>query len=145
MGSKNLGIDEKLFNNIIGIVEEMPFYNLLGIKMNEVGPGYAKISVTTNKDHANHLEMVHGGLLLTMADSAMGNAIRSLGILAVTVDLSTSIMAPGPVNEEIVARGKVVKAGRTMIFAESRVYAGDKLLVDTRGTFYKTGDIEIKE
>ncbi|KUG03970.1 hypothetical protein ASZ90_018633 [hydrocarbon metagenome] len=54
-------------------------------------------------------------------------------------------MASKNMGIEIVARGRVVEAGRKMIFAESRIYAGEKLLADTRGTFYKMSDINIKE
>ncbi len=145
MESKNLGIEDKLFNYIIGTGEEMPFYNLLGVRISAVGPGYAELSVTTRREHANPLGTVHGGLLLTMADGSMGNAIRSLGMIGITVDFSTAMIAPAPFGEEIVAQGRVLKAGRNMIFAESKVYAGDKLLADTRGTFYRTTDINIKE
>ncbi len=144
MGSKNLGIDERLFDHIVGTAEDMPFYTLLGVSISAVGPGYAELSVTTRRDHANPLGTVHGGLLLTMADGAMGNAIRSLGMIGVTVDCSTAMISPTPFGEKIVAQGRVLKAGRNMIFAESKVFAGEKLLADTRGTFYKTSDIDYR-
>ncbi len=142
MGSKNLGIDEKIFNYIITTGEESPFYTLLGISISALGPGYAELSTITRRDHANPLGTVHGGMLLTIADGAMGNAIRSLGIRGVTVDCSTAMISAAPFGEKIIARGRVLKAGRNLIFAESQVFAGEKLLADTRGTFYKTSDID---
>jgi acyl-coenzyme A thioesterase PaaI-like protein len=62
---KNLGIDEGLFNRISEVAQHMPFYNLLGIRITALGPGYAELMVSTGADHANNLDIVHGGLLVT--------------------------------------------------------------------------------
>ncbi len=145
MEIKNLGIDERLFNKISGIAQKMPFYNLLGIRSTAFGPGFAELKVSTRAEHANHLDMGHGGLLLSLADGAMGNAIRSLGILATTVDFSTALMSPAPLGQDILARGQVIKAGKNLIFARAQVYAGDKQLVETRGTFFRMGTIDFEE
>lgn len=145
MEIKNSGIDERLFNKICDVAQKMPFYNLLGIRITILGPGYAELKVSTRAEHANHLDMGHGGLLLTMADGAMGNAIRSLGILATTVDLNTAMMSPAPIGQDILARGQVIKAGKTLIFAQAQVYAGNRQLAETRGTFFKKGSIDFEE
>jgi len=143
--SKNLGIDERIFAYIAGSVAETPFYQLLGIILRALGPGYAELTVISKSDHVNPQGMVHGGLLLSLADAAMGNAVRSLGIRGVTVDISTAIMSPAPLGEEITAQGRVIKAGKNMIFAEARVYAGDQPLADAQGTFFRIDDLVIKE
>ncbi len=145
MEIKNLGIDERLFNRISGVAQKMPFYNLLGFRISALGPGYAELRVTTRAEHANHLDMGHGGLLLSLADGAMGNAIRSLGILATTVDFNTAMMSPAPLGQDIVARGQIIKAGKTLIFAKAQIYAGEKQLAETRGTFFKRGTIDLGE
>jgi stage II sporulation protein P len=56
---KNLGIDEGLFNRISEVAQHMPFYNLLGIRITALGPGYAELMVSTGADHANNLDIVH--------------------------------------------------------------------------------------
>ena len=145
MEVKNLGIDERLFNKIRDIAQKMPFYNLLGFRITALGPGFAELTVSTRAEHANHLDMGHGGLLLSLADGAMGNAIRSLGLLATTVDFNTALMSPAPLGQDILARGQVIKRGKTLIFARARVYAGDKQLAETRGTFFKMGAIDFEE
>jgi len=143
LSAKNLGIDEKLFRYMIETAEKTPFYRLLGIQLNAIGPGYAEATVTVREDHTNPLGLVHGGVLLSLGDSAMGNAIRSLGIMAVTADCTNSFMSAAPLNEKIVASGRVIKAGKNLIFAEARITAGEKLLGDTRGTFYKKSEVQL--
>lgn len=140
---QNADLEEKLFNYIKGSVDSTPFYNLLGIKLLKLGRGIAELSVTPEDQHSNPIGLIHGGLVMSLADAAMGNAIRSTGIKAVTVDCSTGFLSAAEVGETVVAKGKVLKVGRKIIFAEAKVWAGEKLLADARGTFYKTGEINI--
>jgi len=58
------------------------------------------------------------------------------------VDCSTALIAAAGNGERIVARGQVLKAGKSLVFARAEVYAGDRLVADSKGTFYKTGVIE---
>ncbi|MGI5922149.1 MAG: PaaI family thioesterase [Syntrophomonadaceae bacterium] len=137
----NSGLDDQLFTKLLESISHTPFYQLLGMKVKELGPGYAEFTVMPEEKHTNPLGIIHGGLLMTIADAAMGNAIRSLGIRAVTVDCSTGLVSSATLGTEIIARGRVLKAGRNMIFTEAFVYAGDKLITTAKGTFFRTGDI----
>ena len=56
---------------------------------------------------------------MSLADAAMGNAVRSLGIMAVTVDCTTSMIS-GASRETIKARGTLEKVGKNLIFASAR-------------------------
>jgi acyl-CoA thioesterase len=138
----NSGIDEKLFVLLRDSIGKTPFYNLLNLHLNELGPGFAEIGTTTRPEHTNPLGIIHGGLPMSMADAAMANAVRSLGVKAVTVDCSTSFTAAAGINEALVARGKVLKSGKNLIFVEASVFCGDKLIADSKGTFYKMGVID---
>lgn len=138
----NKGIDEKLFNYISKTVEKTPFYNLLGVYLQALGPGEADICVVSDEKHTNPMGLLHGGLIMSIADAAMGNAIRSLEIKGVTVDYSVSFLSTASLGELIQAQGRVVKSGRNIIFAKSTVYAGDKLIADIKATFFNTGKLE---
>lgn len=144
MQYKNSGIDNHLFEYLIDSINNTPFYNLLGMKVTELGPGYAEFTVVAAKEHTNPMGMVHGGLLMSIADGAMGNAVRSLGIKGVTIDCSIGFVSAVALDETLVARGRVLKAGRNMAFAEASVYAGSKLITTAKGTFYKIGDIDVR-
>ncbi|WP_054695653.1 PaaI family thioesterase [Syntrophomonas palmitatica] len=141
---ENLGIDPRLFDYINHSINETPFYSLLGIKVNKLGPGMAELDTIAESKHSNPLGAVHGGLYMCIADAAMGNAVRSLGIKGVTADCSTAFIAAASNGDRIVARGQVLKAGRNLVFVRAEVYAGEKLVADSKGTFYRTGIIEFK-
>jgi len=138
----NTGVEEPLFNYILHSIRKTAYYQLLGIELTLLGPGYAELSVRAGETHTNPLGKIHGGLIMSIADAAMGNAIRSLGITGVTSDCSVAFPGAAQLGDLITARGKVVKAGRNLLFAEALVYANDKLIGQSKGTFYKIGDIE---
>lgn len=139
----NAGVDEQLFTYIDNSIRQTPFYQLLGLELKLMGPGYVELEVKPTEKHTNALNLVQGGLIMTIGDAAMGNAIRSLGIKGVTVDCSVSFPGAAQLSDTVIAQGKVLKAGRNMIFAEALVYANDQLVGQCKASFFKVGDIEL--
>ncbi len=143
MKAENCGIEESLFKYLIESISHTPYYQLLGIKITKVGKGMAELAVCANQNHTNPLGAIHGGLIMSLADAAMGNAIRSLGIKGVTVDCSTALISGALLGELVVGKGRVIKAGRNMIFAEAEVFAGEHLIASSKASFFKTGEIDL--
>lgn len=142
MQAENCGIDQNLFNYLVESISHTPYYKLLGIEISKIGQGKAELQVCANQNHTNPLGAIHGGLIMSLADAAMGNAIRSLGIKGVTVDCSTAFISGALLGELVVGKGSVLKAGKNMIFAEAKVFAGEQLIASCKGTFFKTGDMK---
>ena len=74
----------------------------------------------------NSMGMAHGGLIMTLMDAAMGSACRSSqpeGTSVVTIDMQAHFLAPARGRVQAIA--KVVRASRTLIFAECEVRGGD--------------------
>ncbi len=68
---------------------------------------------------------VHGGVVGMIADSAAGYAAmtmvsRTASVL--TVEYKMNLMAPAD-GDHLIARGKVVRAGRTLIVTQAEVFA----------------------
>ncbi len=137
----NAGLDEKLFDYLRKSIKETPYYNLIGLNLQLLAPGYAEFRVVSAPDHMNPLGLIHGGFIISIVDAAMANAVRSLGIKGATVDISTSLISVAKLGDTIVARGKVLKAGRSLIFTEGQIHVGDKLIGDSKATFYKSSDL----
>jgi uncharacterized protein (TIGR00369 family) len=77
----------------------------------------------------NAMGLVHGGLLATLLDSAMGMAVISklaAGQAYATIELKVSFLRPLPFDgSEIEVRGRVMQMGRKVAFAEAHAYLGD--------------------
>ena len=68
---------------------------------------------------------VHGGVVGMIADSAAGYAAMTTVPAAasvLTVEYKMNLMAPAD-GEHLIARGKVVRAGRTLVVTQSEVFA----------------------
>ncbi len=142
MTPANQGIDETLFTYLLKSIGQAPFYKLLGIELVSIGPGHAVFDMAARTEHTNSIGLIQGGLVSSLADTSMGIAVRSLGMNAATIDLSIGFTASARLGDILRAEGKVVKAGREIIFTETRVMAGNRLIAYCKGTFYKIGELD---
>jgi len=89
--------------------------------------------------HANSMGQVHGGLLLALGDTALGNFVRSLvseHALALTVDLHASFMAGARIGQWIEVHPKLDRSGRSMIFVSGEIRADHAKIGKIDATFF---------
>ncbi len=118
----------------------------LGLELVEAGDGTAIVDMTATEDMANHSGFVHGGMISTLADSAMGRALRTLkpGVVrAMSFDLKLNFISAAKIGETLRATGRVVHAGRRTVVTECRVEGpGGKLVATASATFSVTREKE---
>jgi uncharacterized protein (TIGR00369 family) len=99
---------------------------LIGARLTAVEPGATEITLAYREDLTQQKGFVHGGIVGMIADTACGYAAFSLmpeDCSLVTVEYKINILAPA--RGALVARGQVVKAGRSLTVARAEVYAED--------------------
>jgi len=138
-----MGIDNRLFDIIVSSNRKAPFYRLTGITTKTLGPGWAQMAVQTNDDHGNPLGLIHGGLISTLADAAMGNAIRSTGRKAVTINYDISFLSAAPAGKLLIGRGRVDRAGSRIVYTSVEVTCEDQVIATSQAAFYVVGEIEL--
>ena len=123
-----------------------PAWKWLGFKLVEAGDGTATVEMTPTEDMANHSGFVHGGMISTLADSAMGRSLRTLkpGVTrAMSFDLKLNFINAAKIGETLRATGRVIHAGRRTVVTECRVEGGDgRLIATASATFAVTRDKE---
>lgn len=97
----------------------------LGATLVNVAPGLVEIAIRPAPAISQQHGFVHAGAVSAIADTAAGYAALSLmpldrGVL--TTEFKINLVAPA-VGDRIVARGKVVKAGRALTLAQTEVFA----------------------
>ena len=100
--------------------------DLIGARLTVVEPGYAEIALAFRDDLTQQKGFVHGGILGMIADSACGYAAFSLmpaSASLVTVEYKINILTPA--KGDLVARGTVVRAGRSLSVTRAEVHAAD--------------------
>lgn len=113
-----------------------PFSAFIGTEMEELRGGYARLSLTVGPQHAGLGGAMHGGVVTTMMDSAMGAALSALrGEEAVrasphaTIEMSASFLAPARRGDRIVVEGRVLRLNKTVAFGEAEARRGDGELI----------------
>jgi uncharacterized protein (TIGR00369 family) len=104
--------------------------------------GVAVVEIRVTEQQQNAQGMAHGGALATLCDLAMGLACVTKGKMVVTTDLSIAYLRAAKVGSILSARGEIVKDGKNLLRAMTRVHDEQgNLLVDARATFFVTGMI----
>ena len=105
--------------------ERQAFMAFLGAELTRLDPGHCQIELPYRAELSQQHGFFHGGVIGTLADNACGYAAYTLTAAdasILSVEYKLNIVAPGD-GERLIARGEVVKAGRTLSVCEGRVYA----------------------
>jgi uncharacterized protein (TIGR00369 family) len=110
-----------------------------------MGPLYSKktdkavvIGVRLTKAHTNGRGYVHGGLIATLADNAMGySCAQAMGWKnsLVTVSLAVDYVGAAELGQWLAVESDVIKTGSTICFVQSLIKANDAVIARANGTF----------
>ena len=98
--------------------------------------GWIKMGFTARPEFRNPAGFVQGGFLAAMLDDTMGPAVllKSGGrVFTSTIDLRVSYLAPAKIGS-FVGEGRVVQIGKTVAFAEGKLFDFEGTLVATATT-----------
>lgn len=107
--------------------ENVPFHKTIGARLDKIEPGYAEVSLAKTEALCQQLEFLHAGVLIGLADNAVGAAAASLITekqSLLSTNFAVALMRPGR-GERIKAVGVVVKRGKRLLFCEARLYGDD--------------------
>jgi uncharacterized protein (TIGR00369 family) len=105
--------------------QRQAFMATLGATLTRVEPGAVEIRLPIRPELTQQHGFVHAAAVAAIGDSACGYAASSLmpaetGVLA--VEYKINLMAPA-VGEVLIARGKVLRAGRTLSVCQAEIVA----------------------
>lgn len=101
-----------------------PIADRMGFTLESVDDGKAAFTCTPDESHANPIGAIHGGLVCTLLDSAIGCAAQTTlpaGTGYTSIELKVNYLRPVRAGDELTCTGRVVKPGRRVIFAEGEV------------------------
>ncbi len=97
----------------------------IGARLTHLAPGHCEITLPHKPELTQQHGYIHGGIIGTIGDTAAGYAAYTLmphDASVLTVEYKMNIMAPGD-GELLVARGEVIRAGRSLVVARADVFA----------------------
>src|SRR3990170_4379901 len=105
-----------------------PFVELIGGRMEEWREGYVRMSIGLQDHHTNPNGVMHGGVVTTLMDEALGGVIASVRGLETTfaaphaaVEMNASFLAGARPGDRIVVEARVLRLGQRVAFAEAEV------------------------
>lgn len=131
--------DDVTIQSVQEMLLRAPYHQWLGLSVLELDESGIDIRATWREEWVVNVDRryTHGGVLAALVDLAADWAlVKRTGRGVPTVDMRIDYHAaamPG----DLIAKGRVIKAGGTLSVAEAHVYdLEDKLLASGRGTYF---------
>ena len=106
----------------------------LGLSLDEVRPGYARLSMTVARRHTQGHDMCHGGFITTLADSAFAFACNSYNQNAVAQTNDITFVAPGRLGDILTATcEEQSKTGRSGVYDATVTNQNGEIIALMRG------------
>ena len=115
--------------------------NPIGLKLNFKQEGKtAKSEFTPSRLHQGWSGVVHGGIITTLLDEAMGYASIYQGICCVTAKMQVRLRRPALVDEPLIITGVVTKNERKLLETGATITLKDGTLVaEAKATMFILG------
>lgn len=128
---------------IINFYHENTVIDYLGVDIVPTPDGEARLELLVEPRHANLYSMAHGGVLTTMADTAMGAKCLALNKKVVTISLNIEFMHAVMINTpRVFTDATVLHDGRKTMVCECRIVdAKGKLYAKATATFFVIGHL----
>lgn len=125
-----------------------PFTEWMGVEYLCDEHGLRRLALTLAPHHMSRAARVHGGVLFSLLDSALGGAVVNAlpaGKGCATLELKINYFRPIQ-HGRVTAEGRLVNLSRSTAYAEGEVRNEEgKVLAKASGTFFVTETIEQSE
>ena len=128
--------------------DDIDFLKHIGGEIVDFGDGYAQLAFEIQPYHKQHLGVVHGGAIATLADHAGWYAVISeleQGFTSATIEIKINYLKPAK-GDILTAIAKVMNRTKRTAFAIVEVFAKDLLVAYATGTYAIINDriIDVK-
>jgi len=114
-----------------------PYADLIGLSITSRTAGECTCEVAYNEKLLNPNQVIHGGVIYSMADTSMGGAVHSVlreGESCATIEIKITYLLPAK-DQNLSCKSRVLKKGRRVAMLESEIFCGDTLIAKASGSF----------
>jgi acyl-CoA thioesterase len=138
--------EQQLAERIVaGMMHRDAFSQWMGITVRSVRPRRSTVSMTVREEMVNGFGVAHGGIVYSLADSALAFASNTHGRVTVSVENSITYPLPVRVGDELVAEAEEESATNRLGYyrvtvrrRSSDARATAEIVALFRGTVYRT-------
>jgi acyl-CoA thioesterase len=127
------------------IVEHMmkqdTFSRWMGVNIEEVREGYCRISCTVTDNMLNGYQVTHGGILFSLADSALAFSAATYGRVSLAIDNSISFTKKSTSGDRLTAVSECLNlTHKTGLFETRILNEKQEIIAVMKATVYRTGE-----
>ena len=116
------------------------FSQWLQIKVIEITEGYSKIKMELRNEMVNGFNVIHGGIIFALADSAFAFACNNRNNLSMALDCSISLNKASMPGDALIAEAKEIHNGRsTGLYIITITNQNNDHVALFKGTCFRTG------
>ena len=116
-------------------VEKEPISSFLNMRLVELAPGYAKVTMKLKPEYCTFNGLTFGGIITCVADQAFACATNSMGHPSVASQFNIHFIASADPEDELSAECRVLRGGRRVNISEMTVTNQEgKLVAKATGT-----------
>ena len=106
-----------------------PVAEFLDMKLGELSPGHARVSMAMKKEYINFNGMIFGGIISAVADQAFAYATNSVITPNVASQFNIHFIAAAAAGDVLTAECNVMKSGKRVCVSEIRVTNQDNRVI----------------
>ena len=108
----------------------------LRMKFSINSDGSVKAAFKCEKSLEGYPGMMHGGVIASILDGAMGNCMFAHGRTTVTVEMITKFRNPLTIGHEAVVSAKITRASHPLYLLEAEISQDGKVKASAKGKYY---------
>ncbi|MBU0516814.1 MAG: PaaI family thioesterase [Proteobacteria bacterium] len=104
-------------------VNTCPYFSLLGMRIEDLGPGESHVVIDVEPKHLQPFGIVHGGVFSSLMDASCFWAVFTAvedGTVLTTVEVKLNYLAPSQ-SGQLIGRGRLIKLGKTLGLGDARI------------------------
>lgn len=130
------------FQIVRDLLNNDPFSQWMDIQILEADPGRCTVQCVVSKQMLNGFNVVHGGIIFSLADTALAFSAATTGRVALALDNSISYTKKARFGDTLTARSEVLNlTHRTGLFDIKIKNQDSKIIAVMKGTVYRTEDV----
>ncbi len=126
-------------------LRENAVWEMVEMHLTSVCPGEAEMFLEIKDKHLNTMGICHGGIIATLADTVMGVALYAMDTAGTTIEMNINFMEPLKKGDRVLAKGRVLRKGKTTAVATGDLWVGDRMVATARATYFIMENVNNQE
>ncbi len=131
--------DELAKKVVAKMMQDDLFSQWMGVKIIKISEGYCKIKMKLRNEMINGFNVIHGGIIFSLADSAFAFACNNRNNLSMALDASITFNKASKPGDTLIAEAKEIHNGRnTGLYIINVINQNHHQVALFKGTCFRT-------